>query len=436
MTSDLVRTPLGRRLADVDLGSAIIGAGLLCFLATVFFNGLMPKVMIMRFAAILLVDSVAMLRLLRKRDRIKLRPAGFMLVVFLLYVVVNQSSSLISGADSYWLYLFSLCFIAAFLVAADSSDWLRFITKTVAIFAAVHAVATIAFFVFPDLYVGWFKPHFYPLIRTAVDYRSGLCNHYSSNGMYLAWGLITSFYLWQSAVRPKNRKWKGAAIVIIVALLLTTKRAHLVFGIVCCVIVYLLLNVGKTTSATTIKLAAFLAVALTVFYAMSLFVPEIAEVVDRLSGAELDEGRADYWHICLNLFQSSPLVGHGWESFTKALYQSGISDLARLYLAGNLYQNAHNVYFQLLAEEGLVGLCLFAVAAVASLVHSIKATISDCRSSIGSLCALSAGIQAFFLLYCITGNPLYDIYEYSVYLLLGLAPFIAWTLPSVKTSNR
>lgn len=424
MMSNAARVPLGRRIGNADLGSVLIGGALFVFMASVFFSDIMPRVKIVQLASIAALDFVAVLRLLRNNFKIRFLPAGFLTLSFLVFVFVNQSEALLKGADGNWLVYFCLCFAAAALLSADSPEWLEFTVRLLCIFALVHAIATIIFFIFPHLYTGWFKPHFFPFSHTTSGYKSGLCNHYSTNGMYLAWGLIAAFYSWQTAGQRSRKRWQIAAILILVALLFTTKRAHLVFGIGSCLVVFILLNAGKGSFGTTFKLVAFLVVAMIVFYIASLFVPEIAGVIDRLNETELDEGRSGYYPICLELFGSSPLVGHGWESFTTALFQSGIADLARLYRSGNLVQNAHDVYLQLLAEEGLVGLILFLSFAITSLVNALRGALSTSRGNFRNICAVTAGIQIFFLLYCITGNPLYEIAEYSVYLMVGLAPFL------------
>ena len=432
MFSSVGRVPLGRRITSADLGSVLIGGALFIFMASVFFSGIMPKSKTVQLSAIAVVVFVVVLRLIRNNIKITLRPAGVLTLSFLVFVLLNQGEALFNGVDGFWLPIFFLCFAAAVLLSADSPDWLKFIVRLLGVFALIHAIATIIFFIFPHLYTGWFKPHFYPSAYTATGYKSGLCNHYSHNGMYLAWGLISTFYFWQTAGQRSRGKWQTAAVLILIALLLTTKRAHLVFGVASCLVIYMLLNNGKGSFGTAFKLVALLAVAMILIYIVSLFVPEVTAVIDRLNGAELDGGRSSYYYICLELFGSSPLVGHGWESFTTTLYQSGIADLARLYRNGNLNQNAHDVYLQLLAEEGLVGLILFLSLAIAALVNALGGALSDSGGNSRGLCVMAVGIQFFFLLYCITGNPLYDVAEYSVYLMAGLAPFLvhvpAWKI--------
>ena len=419
MPNHVMDNSLGRRIGDIEIGSLLISVSLVFFMLSIFFRGLLPMASAVSYVSVVVIDAVALLKLGRRNVKFKLLPVAIILICFLSFVAANRYFSFDTGLG--WLVFFSLCFIAAVLLGNDTVDWITIAVKIVAVCGVIHAVATIGFLVLPHLYTGWFKPHFYSGVTTATGYKSGLTNHYSTNGMYLAWGLITCFYNWQSAGRRDGRKWQLAALVVLAALLLTTKRMHLIVGIGSCLVVYLLLNSGKGSFKTTIKIVAFAIVALAVFYVASLYVPELAKVIARLQDVELDEARSSYYAICLDLFGSSPIVGHGWGSFTSALYQSGVSDLARLYRNGNLSQDAHNVYLQLLAEEGLVGLLLFLGAAVTSLVVSIRSALSRKYGVSGGLYALAVGIQVFFLLYCFTGNPLYEPVEYSIYLIIGIS---------------
>lgn len=59
----------------------------------------------------------------------------------------------------------------------------------------------------------------------------GLTNHYSTNGIYLAIGLMmfsSSFLFEEGKNRRKSKIW---LVLIVLALLLTGKRAHLLFSV-------------------------------------------------------------------------------------------------------------------------------------------------------------------------------------------------------------
>lgn len=400
------------------------------------FAALMLPNIIPHSGAFVLVCSLALLiffvlRLLKINRPVHISISAGLWIVFTLYVLLNRGLVDAPGSTATrWLLLFPVCLAIAVLASSDYVKWLRKLLVIITIFGTLNAIATITFWIVPDLYSGWFYPTFLSDASyvSNAGYKSGLTTHYSTNGMVLALGLVCCFSLLLQH-RAKLR-WKIIFAVILFALLLTTKRAHFVFGVAACVAAYAFWNSNKSFS-TTYKIVLAAAVALLLLYFASFYVPDLVEVFGRIAVLEDDDsfgGRAAYYQICLNLWESNPLFGCGWDGFTDALYRSGISDLTRLYQQGNLTQDAHNVFFQILAEEGLVGLAFFLAASGCSLVVAIRLLIKSNKKSVSnwayrSACAGSIAIQSFFLMYCITGNPLYTQMEYIPYLLALVIPF-------------
>ena len=417
------REDLAYRVLNAELDVALLKLFLFFFLGSIFFSGILPAAGTIRSGSLALAVAISFIRVTRKRMRIILLPAGVFLLVFLVFAVANRGEALLVGSDRSWLYTFTLTLLLGIFLRADSAQWAITIVKDIALFSVIHAAATLFFLVVPNVYSDWFKPHFYANVRTAQNYKAGLTSHYSTNGMYLAWGLISSYFL--SCCAAKRRGWLVCAGFVLLALLATTKRAHLLFGIAACFSIYFLFNRNRGSVTKWFKFLTALLAAAIVMYVFSLYIPELAGVLTRLQGAELDDGRSSYYTICLDMWRRAPFFGGGWNSFTKTLYQSGISDLSRLYTNNNLSQNAHNVYLQLLAEEGLFGFVLFLLVAGGGLLRSIKSALTSCDSGAGApqqvaLSTLSVAVQMFFFLYCLTGNSLYEVAEYAVYILVGL----------------
>lgn len=433
---------INNSLWDIDVEVLLIKLSVTIFLATIFFSGIIKGFPLIRNVALCSALLISFLRAIRRREKFKLTIVGVLVLIFLCFVVVNYGGTLLTGGGSSWLVVFSLTAVLGVLLKLDADEWFFYIAKVVAVFGLIHALATIAFLLLPGFYSGWFKPHFYAGVVTAIDYKSGLTSHYSMNGMNLAWGLISSFFLSQLSTARDNKQWVAFSMVILIGLLATTKRAHLAFGLAACLVMYILFNRESGSFGILFKLCIVAVLLLLVLYFVSLYIPAISAVLDRFQGMSDDEtfgGRSDYYSICIEMWKESPLAGHGWGSFTQTLYQSGISDLKRLYLAGNLTQKAHNVYLQLLAEEGALGLLIFLIMAFAGVIRAylcadVKRTAERRLDRADSLGVLAVGVQVFFLMYCITGNPLYDLVEYSIYLLLGLS-YVAAT-PLCKTASR
>ena len=88
--------------------------------------------------------------------------------------------------------------------------------------------------------------------------------------------------------------------------------------------------------------------------------------------------------------------------------------------------SAHDVYLQLLAETGIIGLVLFLVPAVSTLVVAMRRSVAHRgeKPYEDSFCLWACvGAQIFFLVYCFSGNPLYDPQCYIPYFMSCVVVF-------------
>ena len=88
--------------------------------------------------------------------------------------------------------------------------------------------------------------------------------------------------------------------------------------------------------------------------------------------------------------------------------------------------SAHNVYLQLLAETGVIGLAAFVVPAFLSILAAMHRSESLLEEGPygDSFCLWAClGVQFFFLIYCFSGNPLYDPQCYIPYFISCVAAF-------------
>ena len=115
--------------------------------------------------------------------------------------------------------------------------------------------------------------------------------------------------------------------------------------------------------------------------------------IDRFTGNNITTGR--------NVF---------YENAIKIFSQGSIGTLLIGYGTGSAYlinkTGLHNVYLQILFDHGLIGLALYGSFFIINIRNAIK------KRYFFSMC-----LQIVFLIYCITGNPLYDYYFFIPYLL-------------------
>lgn len=299
----------------------------------------------------------------------------------------------------------TIALASAVLLVVFSVENTRWIEPTLIAFVSVllvFAVATIACYVFPQLYTGFIKPTFYSNVPMAQDYRSGLASHYSHNGTFCTIGLILSsaLGLYDSDERRNRRLFIFLAFVFFVALVLTTKRAHLLCGIFAVGLVYLLSsNQHRYLKAISIAALAALAVAV-----LAPLIPGVEATIERLSSTfssstsfeDNVNNRTYLWDYALNGLSEAPLFGHGWTSYCYR-WPDGVT----------ITYMAHNELLNLLYETGYVGTVIILLGCGSSLLLTFN-TISMVESNhVKAYLRLSLCIQIFFLSYAFTSGALF-----------------------------
>ena len=156
------------------------------------------------------------------------------------------------------------------------------------------------------------------------------------------------------------------AILYLLGILLTGKRMLLAIPIVIYVIALFLLK--KKNKVTTIVGSIILGIA--IFYIASNAIPQLGVTFQRFSMYEDDtlRGRDNLWLYALALFKTYPFLGVGYGAYNKMASMWGLTTGDGIAWS----TNAHNIYYQLLAETGIIGTCLFVLLFVMGIVTTIK----------------------------------------------------------------
>lgn len=112
--------------------------------------------------------------------------------------------------------------------------------------------------------------------------------------------------------------------------------------------------------------------------------------------------RISIYQNLINEFLKNPIMGTGTASATDILSIGG-----------------HNIYLTVLMENGIMGFVLFTVSVLYSMFFTIKTALMIGKSGkVNKLpfIMFSLYIQVFFIVYGMTGNPLYDNYILYFYL--------------------
>ena len=333
-------------------------------------------------------------------------------ILWILFLVMVLERNYALQASNYFRFLnyFSALLIAFWL--KNSDEWIPPALRLFFWVYMVYAIATIVLYFNPGLYlnhvVKWFPNTQGRLIRWYNQgCMAGITEHYSTNGMLLAMGMLVYAC---NLLNPSGKKWMslGAFGVTAIAMLLTGKRGPLLAVAFTLLLFYSLYHASDKNFAK--KLLKFFGVLLGIgmlLLVLYRFVPALATFVTRfqetMSQGDVTMNRTSFWNLAWAQFKQHPLFGIGWFQFNRvSMEQLGIEAFA------------HNIYLEILCENGVIGTCIVLGFFLCNAIFAIRTFVKIrtgkicCTKNVQYRIAFAVCMQVFFLFYGMTGNPLYD----------------------------
>lgn len=313
-----------------------------------------------------------------------------------------------------------------YLLVRNKDSWHKFILPVMGIWIALHTIVTLMEYAVPGFYMNQIFPLMpaYAHVHLNAVFRSGyipgLAVHYSTNGMYLSVSFIVIGTLLLFSEKKNRITRMFILCVVAAALLLTGKRALILFPALAFAVMYYLYNSNKPISRVGKQILLALTAA-AVFSIGCVFVPALSNFILRFietsEAGDVFLGRLEQADLALHVFLHNWFLGCGWDSF-QYFYQSRYGALVKV----------HNIYLQLLCENGILGSIPFFLFFIIAVYRSIQSFVYLRKYYPGKYSTdefylgLSIAMQCFFLLYGMTGNPLYDqqvFYPYMVCVTAG-----------------
>ena len=315
-----------------------------------------------------------------------------------------------------------LCIILSMFLK-NSISWIDICRKLVLFFTGINVFFTYFFLFFPSLYSKMID--FYDFVPPGTShgtagYRAGITNHYSQNGIYIAICFIclTALVYANKVAEKKGKIVKINILFIIitlVALLLTGKRGVLIWSLLAAGLAFLIVSRRKIEGIARIFLVALIGLGLMSILSENFV--EIGYVFERFATLGDDSSsleRIAMWKLAIRKFTETPIFGAGFWKYREFYYE----ELAYIFHRNvERYQHldAHNVYLQVLCETGGVGFVLYVLAAVCTLLKTIRLVKTNRNSkdeTVSFALFFSCAVQIFYLTYSFSGNCLYDIVFY------------------------
>lgn len=337
----------------------------------------------------------------------------FLIAALILIDNHSLSTSFMSGG------MIQLYVMICFLLFMNNDDkWIEQWLSLTVFFVVINALATIVFYFNISLYKQFINIFFNGETVTSLltyynkGYMCGLCTHFSSNGMILGIGTIVVFQKLKGLFlkKDKNKKIKITKILYTIALLLviyglflSSKRSPLIAAIIA-IVVTLLIASGKNILKKLITLVASFGALAALYFIAVEYIPGFDTIANKFTSLESSDagvlnGRDYLWEMAIDLFKESPLIGSGYGGY--AAYAESVDAFTT---------SAHNYYLQILAELGIIGLILYLIAFISSVIFTAKLIVKASKINVTeediAALSISLGIQIFVLIYNFTATSL------------------------------
>lgn len=357
--------------------------------------------------------------------KIEIQPMEWLLILTLVVMLVTTEN--INENLTYIIRYAVLVLIVVFMKYDEEFFYIIFYCILAA--GIVHVAATLWFYFDTDFYMAHIYPnfdsgqkaHLYEQVQKN-HHAVGLSNHYSQNGIYMAISLCASFAL-LLVKKHKNMIRKVLLVaVVFFSLILTGKRGALIFSVFAMLVSYIICKRGAFGNKLITVLFILSSISL-VIYILSFYIEGIASAFERITAmfaaeneiSDVSNGRFKLYAIAWNFFKESPILGIGWREFSK--------EVVNFYNQDSVLRDAHNVFLQLLCETGIIGFSVFITMFISAITQTIQLAAQSAKNLLclsdktKTVLIFSLCYQVFFLAYCITGNPLYDLETVYVYII-------------------
>jgi O-antigen ligase len=347
--------------------------------------------------------------MLKKRACIR-----FSHVIWLGYLIVSSYFSYDSRPSNAFIRLFIMLILLFFLdISIEYWDKLIIALQVITFVIAITIIAEVFVSDLVSKYLWFFitpKSSQIPIIEKykkmeqLIGAYSGIAGEKADAAFYMCIGIGIIMVNYCIAKKLNINKVILFSIYTI-ALLLTGKRTLFICAILFSLVIILLSEIHKKyvkllVGATCIVFGILLA---------QMFIPEINTVFERFQSNDSLEVRYDMWDYEMRMFQAKPLFGFGFASFN-LLYSP----------RGTYAAFGHNIYIELLAETGIVGILLFIFSNIFLIKDLWK--VYKKRKQYGAeynkIFYFMIYILGLWYVYGLTGNVMYYKFQIFIYFIL------------------
>lgn len=392
-------------------------------IGAVVFRGIVPAVF---FAVLYICIVISLINSFDYGNGHLYAPKHFFLI-FLLFLVVLVSMSKVGQYRN--LLYYGIAFTMPFVLKVQLKSE-RFVSRIFVGFGFFLLVGSILNYFFPAIYTFGILPLFTDATQKDLLWQAsygtaypGFTSQVGYTAFFLSIG-IGSLFAFRKHLYKKT--FAPIFIALLFGMFLTGKRGPFIFLFTTIAWIYYLESENRQKITRILKIIGVFIISYLLLYILATYTenPGINRIFNAIQTIVIsrdieDVGREQLRDQAWIYFLNNPVTGIGWGNFKNLFAARGT--------------HVHNIYLQLLCESGIVGFLCFAFFFGKCLINTLKKMNSSPKDSF-EYCWLSFSlfIQVYFLLYGISGNPLYDTEETIIYFFAVGISF----LPMIEASEE
>lgn len=402
------------------------------------FNSLIIQLVILISLLLLLLLNIQI-----NSSTLLLRRIDFFYILTIFAVLGSMHNSSFTTGEMAGPIIVCLLIIISILIRGDIENYKKSL-KFMMYVGVIISLSVIFSYQFPDIYINNFLNLFRPevYLRALNDMSLGYYAGFTSQAAITAGYIVNAIGIIWCVFLINNKKISklnfAFMIILILGLLLTQKRAHFLFLFISCFFVYFQYTKSYVQKFANMLKSIFYISLTIIFVVLPLSFTNLGgNVLTRfidtfssfLAGEDISSNRLSIWQQAWTTFLENPLYGIGWGNFRETVVGT---------VTVRTEMEAHNIYLQLLSETGLIGMFFVLTPIIITYIHTLKKLKmvqlenSQYDKQWHFIILFSLFIQTFFLLYGLTGNPLYD-FSYLVMYIISIS--MIYSLPKSKEKD-
>ena len=274
------------------------------------------------------------------------------------------------------------------------------------------ATTIIIQYYFPDIFYKLARGYYFYSNQYEMVYNLGVISKKYSGAFYevsfSAFVLSIGVACFFSSLINKNKKILNIIMIIYLyyAVVLTDKRSF-ILSIPIIIIILSTICIDKKNNYKIIFIGMIVGVVL--IFSLNNIEKIVGFILSDGSNSAIQlSSRQKYWYIIESMIKKNPIIGCGLNSFD---YYFNLSGIKSFYLE---FAGAHNSYFQIIGEMGILGAVLYFSGIISILFRAIKC-IKICKlkgDKVKSYLVITATFTIILcIFYAMTGNVFYQPQE-------------------------